>query len=203
MQITTEDLELPVVDAEFIEENKKQVSKTRSKNGGPYSKFERDKRRQEVYKLHFEYGYSARKISELMKINRNTVNGYIDYWYTKIYNKSNILNPENVIIFNMQRLEVQRTRLREQLDKAESFQERLALERLIYEIDCKILHIHNKLGESSKRIVDLSVGVINKWLKDNKKDNRLLTLFDKISVSDKAKEKITKIIKEDKIRPSI
>jgi hypothetical protein len=132
-------LELPVVDSEFIEENKKINSKTH-RNGGPYSRSERDKRRQEAYKLHFEYGYSARKISELMKINRNTINGDIDYWYSKIYKSTNIHNPDVVIVLNVQRLEIQRTRLREQLDKAESFQERLALERLIYEIDCKILH---------------------------------------------------------------
>src|SRR5579883_2877159 len=112
MQITTVDLELPSVETEFIEENKKQVYRARSKNGGPYSKLERDKRQEEVYKLHFEYGYSARKISELMKINRNTINGDIDYWYSKVYNKTNnMYNPDIAIILNTQRLEMQRTRL--------------------------------------------------------------------------------------------
>ena len=38
------------------------------------------------------------------------------------------------IMVNLQRLDIQRSRLREQLDKTEAFQEKLALERLIFEI---------------------------------------------------------------------
>ncbi len=60
------------VSREFIEQNKKTHLKLVAKKGGPYSKAERDRRRNEVYRLHFEYGYTARKISELMKVNRNT-----------------------------------------------------------------------------------------------------------------------------------
>jgi hypothetical protein len=36
-------------------------------------------------------------------------------------------------------------------------------------------------------------------MKENKKDNRYLTLFDKISVSEKAQKRITKIIEEDRV----
>jgi len=46
------------------------------KSGGPYSKDEREKRQNEVFRLHFEFGYSAVKIADLMKINRNTRLGY-------------------------------------------------------------------------------------------------------------------------------
>jgi molecular chaperone DnaK (HSP70) len=106
-----------------------------------------------------------------------------------------------MVILNVQRLEIQRTRLREQLDKAKSFQERLALERFTYEIDCKILHVYNKLAESSKRVFDVSIERLNQWLKQNKSDSRYLTLFDKISVSEKAQKRIDKIIKEDRTYP--
>lgn len=185
------------VDAEFIAQNEKL---NKSRKGGPYTKDERDKRMQEVHKLHFEYGYSARKISELMNVNRNTINGDIDYWYSKIHKSTNVFNPEAAIIISIQRLESQRSRLREQLDKTKTFQERLQLERLIYEIDCKILQIHSRLAESVKRVHDLSVEYLNKWLKDNKKEERYMKFFDKISVSEKASEKIEKIIKEDRLR---
>ncbi len=198
-----ESLDAPIdVTAEFIEQNKRSNSKDMTKReGGPYPKAERDKRMQEVYKLHFEYGYSARKISELMKVNRNTINGDINYWYSKIYKNHNIFNPENVIILNLERLEIQRSRLREQLDKAKTFQERLALERMIYDIDCKILHTYNKLAESARRIWDFSTERLNKWMKDNKKEERYMTLFDKIAVSEKTLAKISKIIKEDRKSP--
>jgi len=189
------------VDTEFIEQEKKSF-KDAKREGGPYSKSERDKRMQEVYKLHFEYGYSARKISELMKVNRNTINGDINYWYSKIYKNTNIFNPEGAIIINLERLEVQRSRLREQLDKVKLFQEKLALERLIYEIDCKILHTYNKLVESEKRMWDHSTERLNQWMKDNKKDVRYIKIFDRLSVSEKAHERIEKIIKEDRTHRS-
>ena len=52
----------------------------KSHQRGPYTKQELENRRNEVYRLHFEYRYSVRKIAELMKINRNTINGDIKHW---------------------------------------------------------------------------------------------------------------------------
>lgn len=187
------------VDKEFIKQNQK-LNSTIPKKGGPYTQTQRDQRRQEVHRLHFEYGYSAKKIAELMKVNRNTVNGDIDYWYSKIYKNTNIIDPTNVIIINMERLEIQRSRLREQLDKTKSFQEKLALERMMYDIDCKILHTYTRVAESEKRIHNISIEKLNKWMKDNNKTERYMTLFDKITVSEKAYERINKIIKEDRLQ---
>ena len=188
--------ELPEVSKEFWQENQK--IKHAPKKGGPYSKQNKDARRNEVYRLHFDYGYSARKISELMKVNRNTINGDISYWYSKITEDYNLFNPEPEILITVHRLENQRTRLREELDKAVSIQEKLAIERFIYDINSKILNTHQRFAESSKRIWDLSINGINEWMKENKKTERYLTLSDKLSVSSKAKEKISKIIKEDR-----
>src|SRR4029077_18496830 len=109
-----ESINLPLdVPTEFIEENQK-LNSMIPKKGGPYTKTQREKRQQEVYRLHFEYGYSAKKIAELMKVNRNTVNGDIDYWYSKIFKNTNIFDPDAMVIVNLERLEIQRTRLREQ-----------------------------------------------------------------------------------------
>jgi len=184
---------------DFIETNKKFKPDTRRKKGGPYTKQEIIDRKNEVHRLHFEYGYSARKIADLMKVNRNTVNGDIDYWYSKIVQNFNMFDPAYAVMINLQRLDIQRSRLREQLDKTETFQEKLALERLILEIDSKILNTHNKLTNSTRNRNDYSIQIMNNWMKENKNDKRFLTLFDRISVSDKAIEKIDKIIKQDRL----
>lgn len=189
------------ISEEFIKENRQNLSQfvPKSRGRGPYSKQDKQARRNEVYRLHFEYGYSARKIADMMKVNRNTVTSDIDYWYSKIVDASNIFNPEHAVIINLQRLEIQRTRLREQLDKTNSHQEKLAIERLIFDVDSKILHTYQRLGESARRLADLSTEQLNDWLKDNRKEGRYMTLFDKILVSPKAHEKIERIIKEDKV----
>ena len=57
----------------------------KSKKGGPYTKQEQEKRRDEVFKLHFEYGYSATQISQMLKINRNTINSDVQVCHHKFY----------------------------------------------------------------------------------------------------------------------
>jgi len=172
------------------------MPKTRKR--GPYSKEEKESRRNEVYRLHFDYGYSARKIADLMKVNRNTINGDISYWYHKVGSTQNIFDPEMTIIMNLRRFEEQRSRLREQIDTVSEFSDRLSLERMIFDIDSKIMQIYQKLGESSRRIMDMTTDHLNRYMKDNKKPERYMMMFDKFSVSEKAKEKIEKIIKDDK-----
>ncbi|WP_428325399.1 hypothetical protein [Nitrosopumilus sp.] len=183
------------VSSDFIESGKS--FKSTKKRGGPYSKDEKIKRQNEVYRLHFEYGYSARKIAELMKINRNTINDDIIFWYVKIASSSELLNPENAILVSIQRFNVQRSRLRENLDKAENFHQKQAIEKMIFDIDSKILSIQLKLESSMIRVQKLGIDHLNNWLKKNKKDERYLTYFDTISVSEKAQQRISKIIKDD------
>ncbi len=72
--------ELPQITSDFLDENKKLCqSMPKSHKPGPYTKFEKETRRDEVYRLHFDYGYSARKIADLMKINQKTINADIDF----------------------------------------------------------------------------------------------------------------------------
>src|SRR2546428_14186689 len=106
---------------DFIEENKKLCQNmSEGKRGSRYSKSERETRRSEVYKFHFEYGYSARKIAELLDVNRNTVNGDINYWYSRISKNVSGIDPEKAIITVLQRMQSQRVSLRAQLDKTRS-----------------------------------------------------------------------------------
>ena len=188
------------ISKEFLEENKSNLSQfmPKTRRRGPYSKQEKESRRNEVYRLHFDYGYSARKISELMKVNRNTINGDVSYWYSKIISNHNIFDPEMDILIRLKRFEVQRTRLRIQTDKTNEFQEKLSLERIILDIDSKVLQIYQKLGESTKRVMDVVTINLNHEMKKQKKDTRYMLLFDKIAVSERAKERIEQIIREDK-----
>ena len=194
--------ELLQVEEEFLQENYDYARTKRGtrKKGGPYSKVDKEKRRNEVYRLHFDYGYSARKISEIMQINRNTINGDIDYWYDKICKNINILAPEYRIITTLQRMEIQLVRQREQLDKVTSNSERMVIERLIFDINSKILHTNQKLGESAFRINNHFRELLNDFLRRENTGKRIMTLFDKVSVSRKAQEKIQRIINEDKQR---
>ena len=168
------------------------------KKGGPYTRKEQGERREEVYRLHFGYGYSASKIAELMKINRNTINNDINYWYSEIGENSIIDDAESIIVIATERLDLQRTRLREYLDKTFDIQEKLTIERLIYEIDSRLTTIHQKIAESEKRLINFGTNYLNEYLESKNDPNRYLAIGGKISLSKEAKEKIDEIIKEDR-----
>jgi len=190
------------VSDEFIQGNLDQ-SRPKPRKSGPYTAQEKQKRRDEVYRLHFDFGYSSRKIADLMKINRHTIDGDISYFYSKITSENSGYDVEYVIFAKLKRLEEQRTRLRETINKTESFSEKITLERLIFDIDSKIIAIHERMASNLIRVANAFLDTMNKNEKKKKSSERYITIFDKISVSEKAQQKINQIINQDKINRSL
>jgi len=96
------------VSNEFINEQAK-LSKKVSKKAGPYNKHDRNKRRNEVFRLYFDLGYSAVKISEIMNINRNTINSDIKYCYENLSKEWQDNNTDSWIMKQICRFEFQRS----------------------------------------------------------------------------------------------
>lgn len=168
------------------------------KKGGPYTKDEQRKRRDEVHRLHFEYGYSARKIAEFLKVNRGTINRDIMYWHASIANKWRHHDPERYVINQVERLELQRTRLRKQLDNTESFQEKITIERLILDIDTKITNFKIRLIQSVRAVGQEAADRVNQRYAKEKRSKRVISADTLLQVSDKALERIVRICKEDR-----
>jgi len=190
--------ELPDVSKQLLKDNKKssKTTKSRKKKGGPYSETDRQKRRNEVYRLHFEYGYSALKISELMKINRNTINGDIQYWYSKVVKNWRASSPKFLVIKNIERLELQRTRLSEYLNNANNLQEKLGIERMILDVESKISHTQLKLYDSIEKGHKLGTKWLNEWMKEHGHNDRYISYGDLIQVPSKSYEKIRGLMKK-------
>lgn len=184
------------VSPEFIAEGIK--NSYRPHKNGPYTKDEKIKRQSEVYKLHFEYGYSARKISELMRVNRNTINSDIQYWYSKVGKEFETMSVDDLIMKIVGRLEIQRTRLREMLDKTEDFQQKITIEKMLFDIESKMAQINLKVLNFSSIFIDGAVSYINKWMTDNGHQNQVVSRNNMIKVSKNAAERINKIIAEDR-----
>lgn len=132
------------------------------KKGGPYSKDEREKRQKEVFRLHFEFGYSATKIADLMKINRNTINEDIKYWYSNI--KEEIKqNSEDFILRQIGRLEAQRSRIIENLTEKKI--DDIKYEKLLLDIDAKINNMLLRIS-SDKQVAIKYVEIKEDVIKD-------------------------------------
>jgi len=184
------------VTKQFIDENKKKLDQTRpkSRKSGPHSKQERQKRRDEVYRLHFEFGYSGRKIADLMKINRHTIDSDIQYLYSTIQHDDNKIGMHDLVNKELIRLEFQRNRLMKTLDITNSVQENNQIERLIFDIDSKLTNICLKMGDSRLKTWDMAVDYINKWMKDNHKDTRYVLYGNLLTTSENKKNRIHEIL---------
>jgi len=186
------------VPKEFVEENIESIKNTHHKKGGPYNKKDREARHKEVFRLHFEYGYSAVKIAEMMKVNRNTINNDINYLYLQLQKEWGSHDIHSWWMRQMRRLEMQRTRLREELDKDIDFEKRLVLEKMILEIDNRLLQSSIKTITTKDEIMDLAVEVLNNYAKKNKLDVTYVHSRDINKLQTRNREKIAQIIKNDR-----
>ena len=166
----------------------------KSKKGGPYTKQEQEKRRDEVFKLHFEYGYSATQISEMLKINRNTINSDVSFLYSKLNDEMEEKTFGNWMDKQLTRLESQRTRLRKELDNDITLQERLQIEKVILDLDSKISFLIIKIGASNQKKLDVSVAYLNNWMKENGHEDRLMSFGSLYTIPEKSRKKIYKLL---------
>jgi len=184
------------ISSEFIESGKSFKTKQKKK-GGSYTKYETQARRDEVHRLHFDYGYSARKIADLLKVSRNTINSDIDYWYSKILDTRSHLYPEQTVIVNLSKKEQQRIRIREYLDNCDSLQDKIAIEKMLIDIDFKVDSTYLKLANTCQNKWEHIMKELNLLAKKKKIDHRYFSLFETSQVSEKTHEKINKLIAED------
>jgi len=115
------------------------------KKGGRYTKKEQEERKIEVYHLHFEQNKSAVKIAELLNVNRNTINEDIHYWHKQIAGEFKSQDLKAKMTKQIQRMEIQRDRLLDDLEEVDDFGEKLRLERFIAEIDNRLTQLFSKM----------------------------------------------------------
>ena len=82
------------------------------------------------------------------------------------------------------------------LEKTNSIQEKQQLERLIFDIDSKLTNTYLKVCDSKLKNWDTAVDYINKWMKENHKDNRYLLFGDLMTTSENKRKRIDKILHE-------
>jgi transposase len=119
------------------------------KIGGPYTKQEQETRKEQVFELHFEQGISAVQIAKILGVNRNTITKDIQILYSKLREDK----PEygkNWLDKQLFRLESQRTRLQQILQKEIALKDTLQIEKSITYIDLSIAGIIVKIETARK-----------------------------------------------------
>ena len=95
------------------------------------------------------------------------------------------------------RLESQRIRLFIELDKVENASVRLSIEKMILDIDMKMMNFVSKYASSMNSIQKSGEQWVNEWAKTNDIDIELTDRGRIIQASSETTEKIEKLLKED------
>ena len=115
------------------------------KKGGRYTKREQEERKLQVYHLHFEQNKPAVKIAELLNVNRNTVNDDIIYWHQQLASEMNAQDITAKMTKQIQRMEIQRDRLLDDLEDTKNLDDKIKVERFISDMDNRLIQAFSKM----------------------------------------------------------
>jgi len=168
------------------------------KKGGPYSAKERRIRRERVAELFFEKGFPTLEISRMLDVNRNTVTNDLKYCNSKLAAEYNTFDVNTKFLTQLHRMEVQRRRLVDLLLKQIPFKERLVLEKMITDIDYKVLQSVIRIYAGPENVENFAVSLFNSWAKHQNPSYKGLLQKSIVRVSTEAEKKINDIIDEDR-----
>src|SRR5688572_8224008 len=182
---------------QVITNQNENIVKHRQKKA-PYTKIQRKERRDEVYRLHFDNGMPATRIAELMKVDRNTINNDLKILYRKAIREYNPdMTLDDIIEKQLLRLETQRDRLSLYLCDTNDINSKITIERMITDIDFKIIGVIEKLNQNIVQHYDAVIEHVNKIAEKEKLKTRFTSLFELYRISidtrqdlDKLREKV-------------
>lgn len=183
------------VPTDFIEENKKaNLVKPRQKFA-PYTRSQRRKRRVEVYRLHFEQGMPAVRIAEAMKVDRNTIQNDLKILYHEAMKDYDPGTPflDQYLEKQLVRLESQRDRLGTYLVDAKDTETKLSIERLIADIDFRLLQAVAKVHYGYYKFWDQVTEEVNRVAKQQGLNFGFTSIFELKRVSIGVRKNIDKL----------
>ncbi len=171
-----------------------------AKKGGRYTKKEQEERKLQVYHLHFEEEKSAVEIAKMLNVNRNTINDDIHYWYQRIGNETNITDITTKLARQILLLHIQRDRMLDYLEDAESVPEKIKIERFIFDIDNKLTSIYSKMLDNKQEFpVSIKIKDVDEDTYDDINEN-VVKEFVKYLISSYKKSDPDIIYSEDELR---
>lgn len=181
----------------FITENQKlaQTIQFSKRKGGRYTKAERQKRRAEVFRLHFELSYSAEKVAQMMNVNRHTIQDDIRYWYTQLAKEWNEPSFEGWLQKQVNRLEHQRQRLLGYLNSTDDMEKKLSIERQLFDVDNRLAQIASNAYTNNISNWQTVSKIVNDFAKKQGMKERWLSPFVLVNTTSDKFERINKILR--------
>jgi hypothetical protein len=140
----------------------------------------------------------ATRIAQLMKVDRNTINNDLNILYKKaIKDYNSDMTFDDIIEKQLLRLETQRDRLLLDLCDAKDINSKITIERLIADIDFKVIGLMERLNQNLAQHWDTIVEHVNKIAEKENLKIRYTNLYELYRISidtrqdlDKLREKV-------------
>jgi dsDNA-binding SOS-regulon protein len=143
----------------------------------------------------------ATRISELMKVDRNTINNDLKFLYRQALNDYNLdaMSLDDILEKQLVRLETQRDRLGIYLSDTKDVTNKVTIERLIADIDFRVLTATEKINHNTVQFYDEIIKAVNKIAENKKLDVRFTSLFELREISIDSRISLNKL-KEDTLK---
>ena len=145
-----------------------EISKMK-KRGGPYPLKDRTERRNKVFHMYVEKGYSAARIAKELDVQRNTINSDIRECCLNLVEELPKNEVGSIFLSQLHALRYQKTRLIDKSEREIDPKTELMYDRMIIDIDHKIAQMILKMMTSKNGI--LSSVELKKRL-ENEKNGR-------------------------------
>jgi hypothetical protein len=134
----------------------------------------------------------------MMNVDRNTINNDLKILYNKALNDydPNEITLDDILQKQLVRLEMQRNRLSLYLCDAKDLTSKLAVERLISDIDFRLIGAIERINQNLARFWDEVIKQINKAAENEKLKTRYTNAFELRRISIESRESLNKL-KED------
>jgi hypothetical protein len=130
-----------------------------------------------------------------MKVDRNTINNDLKILYRQALNdySPDAIKLDDIVHKQLVRLETQRDRLCLYLSDAKDVSNKIAIERLIADIDFKLIGTLEKVNHNVERFWDEIIQQVNKIAEDKRMDVRYTSLFELRKISMDSRKDLNKI----------
>lgn len=129
----------------------KQISKQKTKKGGPYTDKEKTERQNKVFHMHFDNGYSAVSIAEKLGVNRNTVSSDINKLYLQLADEMPEQDVSLLFLSQIRAMRSHKAKILEKLESQNDVKYAIMLDRIIQGIDKDIAQMLVKLMTATRR----------------------------------------------------
>ncbi|UVS68361.1 hypothetical protein [Nitrososphaera viennensis] len=136
-------------------------------------------------------------IAEMLSVEKNIIDNDIQLLYRELGKEWKRIDFDEYIFRQIIKLDTQRGRLASYLDKADDVDKKLAIERMIANIDFKIVTMVTKAEQLPAAFWNAVYSEMNKVAKEKKLDWRFTTLWEGVKVSRKARNKMDEVLRAE------